>query len=429
MTTPHLQPVFIVGQYKCGTSWLSRILSAHPAVIGVAEIDVVGASHNIKRGAITIAPTQERLERFFDKSSWCTCSTAAGWEYVDVVARFERGEPIPTRTWNRSQPRKFMHLSTAAASALYRQIKAATTPEQAMDAFLEAVCTDPCDESHVVLKAADQISKFQILQAWQPEAKKIVITRDGRDASISARHFEELMREQRPWQGSPFGTDYWNFLRMWADRADKTIVAAGGGQVYVLRYEDLTNDFAGTVRPLLRWLGLAESESLIDTIQAQTSFEAITGRARGTEAKSVIRKGAVGEWRDVLSADEQARAWRVAGEQLSALGYTLEGTLRPLPNVSEMKEHPYRLEHTLQLEEEVAVLRTQVREFKSQARAKKMASRPRWRRPIQLVLEAARGMTKHLARFFVSAITVAIPSCSDALCIGGCPTEYLSCFS
>jgi hypothetical protein len=84
-----------------------------------------------------------------------------------------------------------------------------------------------------------------------------------------------------------------------------------------------------------------------------------------------------------------------------------------------MKEHPYRLEHTLQLEEEVAALRAQVREFKSQARAKKMASRPRWRRPIQSVLEAARRMTKHLARFLVSAIMAAIPSCSDVLCIGG----------
>jgi hypothetical protein len=419
MTNPYLQPVFIVGQYKCGTSWLGRILSAHPAVIGVSEIDIVGASCNIKRAGVALAPTRERLERFFDKSTWCTVHTAAGWEYVDVVARFECGEPIPTRAWNRSQPRKFMHLSTAAAGALYRQIKTATTPEQAMDAFLEAVCTDAREESHVVLKAADQISKFQILKAWQPEAKKIVITRDGRDASISARHFEELMRELKPWHGSPFGTDYWNFLRVWSDRADKTIVAAGAGEVYVLRYEDLTNDFAGTVRSLFRWLGLGESESLINTIQAQTSFEAIAGRARGTEAKSVMRKGAVGEWRDVLSADEQARAWRVAGEQLSALGYTLEGTLRPLPNLGDVKEHSYRLEHTLQLEEEVTALRARLHEFTSQARAKKMASRLRWARPLQSVLEAARSMTKHLARFFVSAMTVAIPSCSDALYIGG----------
>jgi len=419
MTNPYLQPVFIVGQYKCGTSWLGRILSAHPAVIGVAEIDIIGASCNIKRGGVALAPTRERLERFFDKSTWCTAYTAAGWEYVDVVARFECGEPIPTRAWNRSQPRKFMHLSTAAAGALYRQIKAATTPEQAMNAFLEAVCTDAREESHVVLKAADQISKFQILKAWQPEAKKIVITRDGRDASISARHFEELMRELKPWHGSPFGTDYWNFLRVWADRADKTIVAAGAGQVYVLRYEDLTNDFAGTVRSLLRWLGLGESESLVNTIQAQTSFEAIAGRARGTEAKSVMRKGAVGEWRDVLSADEQARAWRLAGEQLNALGYTLEGTLRPLPDLGDVKEHPYRLEHALHLEEEITALRARLHKFTSQAHAKKMASRPRWTRPLQSVLEATRSMTKHLARFFVSAITVAIPSCSDALYIGG----------
>ncbi|MDP9254715.1 MAG: sulfotransferase, partial [Verrucomicrobiota bacterium] len=69
MTRRDLQPVFIVGQYKCGTTWLLRILSAHPDVIGVAEIDIVSASCDMKGGAVVLAPTPERLERFFDKST------------------------------------------------------------------------------------------------------------------------------------------------------------------------------------------------------------------------------------------------------------------------------------------------------------------------------------------------------------------------
>jgi Sulfotransferase domain len=419
MTRGDLQPVFIVGQYKCGTSWLVRIFSAHPDVIGVAEIDIVGASCNIKRGAVTPASAPQRLERFFTKSTWCNCYTAAGWEYTDVVARFEQGEDIPTRPWNRSQPNKFMHLSTGTARALYHQIKSATSPEEAMDAFLAAVCADARQESHVVLKAADQISKLEILQAWQPTAKKIVITRDGRDAAISAQHFEELMSEIKPWHGSPYGANYWDFLRVWADRADKTLAAASRGQVYVLRYEDLTNDFVRTVSQLFNWLGIAHAESLISSIQEQTSFQRITGRPRGTETKSVMRKGVVGEWRHVLNADDQARSWRVAAEQLSAFGYSREGALLPLPDLNGANELSYRLQRTLQLEEELSSLQAQVREFKAQARKRKIAQRRRWAESFHLILRVTRNWTKHLVRLFVSVMTVAIPRCNDALDIAG----------
>ncbi|HZA38267.1 MAG TPA: sulfotransferase [Candidatus Baltobacteraceae bacterium] len=424
MTRSYLPPIFIVGQYKCGTSWLARILSAHPEVIGVHEIDIVDASCKVKNGAVTLAPMQQRLDRFFDKADWCNDYTPSGWEYADVVARFERGEEIPTRSWDRSKPLKFMHLRAETARWLYNEIKAAAAPEQAMNAFLTAVCANAERESHIVLKAADQLWNFDILQSWQPNAKKIAITRDGRDASISARHFQDLMREVKPSRGVPRIHAYLDLLRKWADRADRAITAAGRGRLYVLRYEDLTNDYTATLTRLLDWLELPHSQPLIDTIQKQTCFETLTGRARGVEAKGFIRKGAVGEWRHVFSVPEQEQAWRVAGEQLSALGYTREGTLRPLPDLSNANEYPYRLERNLQLQQKVAALRArlrlaeaQVREFKSLSK-KKVSPGARWTRPLQATLRAARKATKHLARFFVSTITFATPSCSDALSIG-----------
>ena len=399
MPPRRLQPIFIVGQYKCGTTWLLRVLSAHPDVIGVGEIDIVSAACDLKSGTAVLAPTEERLARFFDKSGWCNCYTPNGWEYTDVVARFQRGESIPMRPWNRSEPRKFMHLGAEAARTLYDRIAAATTPEQAMAAFFEAVSTDAEEETHVALKAADQISRFRVLQAWQPHAKKIVITRDGRDASISALHFRELMREAPPGRGSPAAAGYWKLLQNWADQADKVIVAAAQGEVYLLRYEDLSNDFAATMQPLLRWLGLKESQSLLESIQAQTSFEALTGRPRGTEAKGVMRKGAVGEWRDTLPPDEQERAWHMAGEQLRALGYTRDGALQPLPDLSSVEEQPYRLQRMLHLEKELARLRRQLREL--QARTSPATARQkRWPKPIHSIVQAARKLTKHFGRLF-----------------------------
>ena len=414
MTTRQLQPVFIIGKYKCGTTWLLRILSAHPHVIGVAEIDVVKAACDFKWGAAVLAPTADRLSRFFDKSMWCNAYNDSAWAYTDVVARFERAETIPSRSWQRSEPRKFMHLSSQAARRLYEKIVAASKPEDVMEAFLKAVCSDAQEETHVVLKAADQISRLAALNAWQPTAKKILITRDGRDAAISAAHFRERMRATKPTRGSPAVVDYWELLRIWADQADKAISAAGRHEIYVLRYEDLSENFAATMQPLLQWLGLAESKPLLESIEAKTSFEALTGRPRGTEANAVMRKGAVGEWREALLPNEQERAWRMAGDQLRAFGYTCDGTRRGLPDLSKLEEQPYRLQRMLELDEQVTALRAVARRLESEL-CKKAQWQPHWTRLLQSVLHAARSLGKHFARFIVSLIPVGIPTCSDAL--------------
>jgi hypothetical protein len=416
MTTRQLQPVFIVGQYKCGTTWLLRALSAHPHVIGVAEMNVLKAACDFKWGAAVLAPTVERLSRFFDKSMWCNAYNDGAWAYTDVVARFERGETIPTRPWQRSEPRKFMHLSSQAARRLYEKIVAATKPQEAMEAFLGAVCSDAQEETHVVLKAADQISRLATLNAWQPTAKKILIIRDGRDAAISATHFRERMRATNPTRGSPRPADYWKLLRIWANQADMAIAAASRRQIYLLRYEDLSENFVATMQPLLQWLGLVASKPLLESIEARTSFEALTGRARGTEAKAVIRKGAVGEWREALLPDEQQRAWRMAGDQLHAFGYMHDGTRRELHNLFRLEEQPYRFQRTLQLDEQVTALRTVVCRLEAEL-SKKTRWQPRWKRPIHSVVHAVRNLGKHFAGFLFSIITVGIPTCSDALCL------------
>jgi Sulfotransferase domain len=414
MTPRQLQPVFIVGQYKCGTTWLLRILSTHPHVIGVAEINVVKAACDFKWGAAVLAPIPERLSRFFDKSMWCNTYNGGAWAYTDVIARFQRGETIPARPWQRSEPRKFMHLSSQSARGLYEKIVAAIKPEDAMEAFLEAVCSDAQEETHVVLKAADQISRLATLNAWQPTAKKIVIIRDGRDAAISATHFQQWLRANKPMRGMPRSADYWKLLHSWANHADMAIAAAARHQIYLLRYEDLSENFVATMQPLFQWLGLAASKSLVESLEARTSFEALTGRSRGIEAKAVMRKGVVGEWRESLLPDEQERAWRMAGDQLRALGYTHDGTRQELPDLSKLEEQPYRFQRTIELDERVTALRTVVSRLEAEL-CKKTRSRPHRTLRIQSVVHAVRNLGKHFARLLISFITVGIPTCNDAL--------------
>ena len=187
-------------------------------------------------------------------------------------------------------------------------------------------------ESNVVLKSNDQMMVFDLIKAWQPTAKKIVITRDGRDAAISGYYFAKLMREQN----APFRRewpDFWGLLKVWSDRAEMVAERARQGELYVLRYEDLTRDFAGTLKPLLQWLGLEHSDRTIEKINEQTSFEATTGRSRGTEAKNFKRKGVIGEWTNFLSEEDKEKAWRIAGKQLTIFGYCQNGDIMPLPDL------------------------------------------------------------------------------------------------
>jgi SAM-dependent methyltransferase len=326
-----LQPIFIVGQYKCGSTWLLDSLSAHPKVIGIAEIDIVRAACNFGPTGATLAPMKERLYRYFDGSGWCAYYDGHRWNYNDVVARLERSEKIPTVPGNRNKTQRFMNLSSEAQARIYYRIKNAERPEEAMDAFLEGVSEGMEDVSHVVLKACDQIAVFDVLQTWRPDAKKLVITRDGRDAAISGYHFSRLMNEiDAPFRPDP-KRDYWDLLKTWGHRANMIVEHARRGNLRVIRYEDLTRNYAGIFVPLLAWLGLDHSESIIAEINARTSFEATTGRRRGTEAKHVMRKGAIGEWIEVLSSEDKARAWELVGGQLSALGYRENDLPAPAP--------------------------------------------------------------------------------------------------
>lgn len=90
-----------------------------------------------------------------------------------------------------------------------------------------------------------------------------------------------------------------------------------------LRYEDIIRDEDGEFRRLFVHYGFspaAVERSL--QIAKQFSFERQTKRKVGqVEAKSHLRSGRPGEWRDVLSDRQKARCKEVFGDVLIRLGY------------------------------------------------------------------------------------------------------------
>tara|TARA_A100001391_G_scaffold198974_1_gene181319 strand:+ start:1418 stop:2269 length:852 start_codon:yes stop_codon:yes gene_type:complete len=189
-----------------------------------------------------------------------------------------------------------------------------------------------CDSSaYIALKAADQIPCLPLLQSASPSSKKIAVIRDGRDAAVSAEHFRQLMNKvDAPW--TPGVSSYADRIYAWAHRVRLLLKYKDKYDITILRYEDLQNDFIGVANALFNKLDIPLDLEDITRIHEKTKFETVSGgRKPGEEAESVVRKGVVGEWRDVLSTKDANRAWKLAGRELEACGYSSNGMVGSPP--------------------------------------------------------------------------------------------------
>src|ERR1700733_1810130 len=66
---PSPDPIFIVGLYKNGTSWLLSALAAHPEFAALRELDVLRSVAG--RSGRRFLPTEERLANVFGRSAFC----------------------------------------------------------------------------------------------------------------------------------------------------------------------------------------------------------------------------------------------------------------------------------------------------------------------------------------------------------------------
>jgi aryl sulfotransferase len=175
-----------------------------------------------------------------------------------------------------------------------------------------------------------------------PDAKYVVVGRDGRDAFMSlCNHMERFkaldqlnarasadgVAPMPGWDGDVHGfftqwlesaVHFEHLGSFWAHRSDP--------RVYFLHYNDLKRDLAGEMRRLADWLGIAVPEAKWSAVVERCTFEAM--RERGSEigpfeiafeggAKGFLFKGTNGRWRDVLTRDELERYEKRARELVS----------------------------------------------------------------------------------------------------------------
>ena len=392
-----VERVFIVGMYKSGTSWLLSALSAHPDAAGIREFDILKGVSLSRKKLPVLKPVEARINHVFGGNSWC--STLVEMQKPSAIRKYMKddelssileanylsdlppqmaikvlGRMILERRYRKHQivernknnlsspflnfadpnsryPYSCLSLSDLDMEKMFSEIRSAESVFEAADAYINGIESQLKDRKYVVYKAADLINRYDHMEGWQPDAKKIIIVRDGRDASISALHYKKLMANKKsPWQGqrvvskadvlslkyklgqllinfltlivSREKVEYFSSLRSWARRVEKVNSVASKENIYVLRYEDLSVDFEQEFTRLLKWLGWRNDSDIVGKIFEQTSFEKLTGRKRGQESVNVMRKGAILEWTETLGAIEKIIAWKIAGKQLGSLGYS-----------------------------------------------------------------------------------------------------------
>ena len=380
-TLAEARTVHIVGMYKCGTSWLLHCLAAHPEILAWREFDpyVAALQRQSPRndpmlkiksllctlgGRLDLAhdhphfnprAKEEAFSQFFLGTGWVPLygqenrRAAQQLRPADTTALPQLADQLFQMLGKEFQPEQaarydaaqfhntlgIVNFKRSSMVELMTAVLECSSSEEMPKAFYDQLTRLSNPDDVVAFKAADQIMALQKLQQDMPNTKVIAVVRDARDAMVSAWKFEALMNKiEAPWSKNSQTRHLIEFMYTWGVRAAAILKAASENKLLMIRYEDLHSNFQETIARVYRYIGVDDSLTAINDIRRTTDFETVSGgRKKGEEAESVVRKGIVGDWRNVLSPSQAALAWRVARRQMTALGYTREGVVTAPPQL------------------------------------------------------------------------------------------------
>lgn len=269
---------FVLGAPKSGTTWLQKLLAAHPELSCKGEGKFLFFRNRLIEGMTKYGVFLQN--------------------YNDAVF----GE------------RLFPVIGEAEFERLFRAFIETRVVTGAPASARRVGCKDP----ELGLYMASTAAMF-------PKASFVHLVRDPRDVAVSA--WGHTARTDSRFSERP--PDLKALVTQstvgWATyvRSVQSTAAAAGLACHQLRYEDLLAAPAETLAAVLRFLDVSADPEVIERCLDAASFERATGgRAPGQEdASSFYRKGVVGDWRNHLD-EAESRACLDATEGLAAaLGY------------------------------------------------------------------------------------------------------------
>jgi LPS sulfotransferase NodH len=299
-TTAGVPVFFVVGNQKSGTTWLMRMLDAHPEVLCKGEGRFFGGSWRQKslKQRDTMRPASSLYNAFLDA------------EYLRLW--------VERSVWSRNDAAD-EHIDNLTRMAIDYFLGGA---------LLKSGKRIVGDKSPLL--TPDTIREISTIY---PEAKVIHIIRDGRDVAVSAAHHARNFGRASQ-RGKPNETPENIFpegqleklASEWALRVGKTVEdgpALLGENYTEVHYEDLLRDPGAEVGRLLAFLAVGSDEKSVTRCVEAASFERLSrGRKRGEEdPSSFFRKGVAGDWKHAFTGTERDTFDREAGELLLRLGY------------------------------------------------------------------------------------------------------------
>ncbi|WP_119067293.1 sulfotransferase domain-containing protein [Rubrobacter indicoceani] len=307
-------PVFFVqGNQKSGTTWLMKMLDAHPEVLCRGEGRPFG--------------------RNFSKAGRSGYPAASLYNTLSSSEKLETW--IKNSVWSkRDDPER--HIDSLSGLAIEYFLK---------DKLLKSGKKFVGDKT--VLLGPDVMKEVSRLT---PRSKVIHIVRDGRDVAVSTTHHIWNQAEDRG--GNTAITPEQVSRREAYERDPQSVIASGGifvegwleryagrwsaliqnnirdgreilGDNYTeVRYEDLIATPEREMARLFGFLGADQSPETVRSCVAAASFEKLSeGRKPGEEAASFFRKGIAGDWKNVFTERNKREFKAGAGRLLIDLGY------------------------------------------------------------------------------------------------------------
>jgi hypothetical protein len=266
-----LQPVFIVGVPRSGTTWVQRLLAAHPKAWPLIETYML--SSRIGLGALL--------------------------------------RSVPA-----TPPAPGSHeLPPPGLGRIFTRQELVAELRPVAERWLRLGSDDGA--RFVIEKSPWHVTDVEVISEVLPAARFVHVIRDGRDVAVS------LLAARRSW--SRFGSSRPREVLREAARTWSTGIEAGelaraivGERLLELRYERLRADPAAACRELFEHCGMSFDQQLVGRAVATTRLD---GGDRPSGPDRALRSGQVGEWRERFGIRDGWAFQRLAGDALEELGY------------------------------------------------------------------------------------------------------------